>query len=433
MNHSNHFVVTSEILKNWRSSAPGWTTNISANVYFGNSNFVFPVPDSTIVDEDNDYSIAIEFKSTLENKRGALTALGQAIAYTHEYSLAYLVIPNKINGYDLEKFMCDLFTSREINKILPVGLIVYDVNTNTPSLKFEIETAIAPVTLSKFDGTYWATFRDSYPDSVWRILDIAYRKEEQANRKKLIWDEFYYKYLLPIDDKFWVDGGIGLDSWLTYPRTYLWDDSKLQIKGKTEIIKLIREVNDGTKTLTNAKSEIGKKFFAAQTGNVPYQQVQKNIFNFINNLHLLDDFFYLTDTGFELHRIGKLYGSTSQAFKNKLAKVVLIEGKHLDLIIEISSLQKKIIRDIRLGTLTVPPTSTERQIVREEIGKDFYNNGKLKSNPFRTTTGSRDFLSAELQLWGGLGLAELVSTSYYIDGVGFNFNWDKITDILIPR
>jgi hypothetical protein len=427
LDHSNHFVVTSEILKNWRSSAPGWATNISSNVYFGNSTFVFPVPDSTIVDEDNNYSIAIEFKSTLENKRGALTALGQAIAYTQDYSMAYLVIPNKINGYDLEKFMCDLFTSREINKKLPVGLIVYDVNTNTPSLKFEIETAISSVTLTKFNGTYWATFRDSYPDSVWRILDIAYLTEEQATRKKIIWDKFYYDYLLPIPKEFWLDSD--LDDWFGYPKTYLWDGSP-QIIGEITVKEKIEEVDNGTITLPTAKSIIGKRYFFDDSGDVPYHQVQKNIFNFIINLNLLDDFFYLTDTGFELHRIGKLYGSTSQVFLNKLAKVVLIEGKHLDLIIEISNLQKKIIRDIKSGSLTVPPSSSENKFVRKEIGNDFYNNGKLKTNP---STSSKPFLSPELQLWNGLGLVEKVSTSYYTAGTGFNFNWDKITDILIPR
>lgn len=430
MDHSNHFVVTSEVLKNWRSSAPGWNTNISTNVYFGNTNFVFPVPDSTIVDEDNNYSIAIEFKSTLENKRGALTALGQAIAYTQDYSMAYLVIPNKINGYDLEKFMCDLFTLREINKKLPVGLIVYDVNTNLPALKFEIETTIAPVTLSKFDGTYWATFRDSYPDSVWRILDIAYLTEEQADRKKSIWDKFYYDYLLPIPNEFWVESDLA--EWFSYSKTYLWDGSP-QIIGETSVKKLQKDVDDGTITLPTAKSTIGKRYFYDKSGDVPYNQLQKNIFNFINNLNLLDDFFYLTDTGLELHKIGKLYGSTSHVFKNKLAKVVLIEGKHLDLIIEISNLQKKIIRDIKSGTSTVPPSSTERQFVLNEIGNDFYNNGKLKTNPSRTTTGSRKFLTSEFQLWGSLGLIEKISTSYYVDGVGFNFNWDKITDILIQR
>lgn len=432
MDHSKHFEVTNEILKNWRNSTPGWTAKISPNVFFGKSNFVFPVPDSTIVDEDNNYSIAIEFKSTLENKRGALTALGQAIAYTQNYSMAYLVIPNKINGYDLENFICELFKSKKINKILPVGLIIYDITTNKPSLRFEIETTIESINISDFEGTYWATFRDSYPDSVWRILDIAYITEKQENRKKLIWDHFYYKYLLPIPLDFWTKGN--LDDWSNYSKTYTWDDSIPQIIGKTTVNNLKNKLNNGSITLANAKTILKNKYFGAKSGDVPYNQLQKNIFNFINNLNLLNDFFYLTDTGFDLHKVGKLYGSTSQIFKDSLARVVLIHGKHLDLILEISKLQKKIINCLKSGSLTVPSSINERKFVLQEIENDFYNNGKLKINSARITSGSRDFLSSEFQLWGGLGLVEKNSSrSYYTEGIGFNYNWDKITDILIPR
>jgi hypothetical protein len=55
MDHSNHYIVTYEILNKWRNSVVGWNKIISPNVYFGKTNNIFPIPDSTIIDEDNNY------------------------------------------------------------------------------------------------------------------------------------------------------------------------------------------------------------------------------------------------------------------------------------------------------------------------------------------------------------------------------------------
>ena len=57
--------------------------------------------------------------------------------------------------------------------------------------------------------------------------------------------------------------------------------------------------------------------------------------------------------------------------------------------------------------------------------------GKIKKNTSRTQTATREFLDSEQQLWGKLGILEKKGNSYFIVGKGYNFNWSRITSILI--
>lgn len=435
MNHSMQYTVITKILNNWKNSDPLWCQNVSAAVTLGKSNFVFPVPDATLIDQknNNNYNIALEFKSVLENKHGLLTALGQAIAYTKKYSISYIIIPEFINSTNVEDYMKELFLSTKLNTILPIGLISYNINTYEPRMVLDINTNIEPCkNINKFTGTYWATFRDSYPDSIWRLLDIAYSIESVTNRKQLIWDKFYNDYLLPIPTEFW-SSSTDLNEWNNYSRTYKWNSNEKQQIGKTLIRKLITKIDNSTITLEDAKKLLRERYFVNKTGDVPYNQLQKNIFNFINNLNLFDDFYQLTDSGFRIHKIGKLHGSTSRVFKQEFAKTLLRDGNHLDLIVEITNLQKEIVSQLeksnRVESISDVNYKTENL---DYIYKKFEEQGKIKINPARTTTSTREFLSSEFQLWGAL---ELLGTAqgqnYFKRGIGYNFNWDKITNLLL--
>ncbi len=57
--------------------------------------------------------------------------------------------------------------------------------------------------------------------------------------------------------------------------------------------------------------------------------------------------------------------------------------------------------------------------------------GKIKKNPNRTQTSTREFLDSEQQLWGKLGILNKKGRSYFVEGKGYDFNWSRITSLLL--
>lgn len=59
------------------------------------------------------------------------------------------------------------------------------------------------------------------------------------------------------------------------------------------------------------------------------------------------------------------------------------------------------------------------------------DDGLLRRLPSRRTTGSRRFFKAELTFWGiMLGIIRKRGRSYVVPGVGLDFDWPRILDLL---
>jgi hypothetical protein len=130
----------------------------------------------------------------------------------------------------------------------------------------------------------------------------------------------------------------------------------------------------------------------------------------------------LTALGFELLQIGKLYGPGSSRFLDRLAYLVLVNGRHLDLINTVEKFQKK-------GP--VPQTSKEYSIVLEDYLTKQGAIGKRK--PSAKKTGAKiSYLRDEPKLWNKLGLLAMKNgMSYFYPGEGFRFNWERISGLLL--
>jgi hypothetical protein len=129
----------------------------------------------------------------------------------------------------------------------------------------------------------------------------------------------------------------------------------------------------------------------------------------------------LTPSGFELLQIGKLYGANSSRFLDKLAYLVLVNGRHLDLINMIDKFQKQ-------GG--IPRKSSEHIL---NIEKHLTLQGSIgKRKPAAVTTGAKSsYLRDEPKLWNKLGLLEMKRKSiYFFPEEGFRFNWERISKIL---
>ena len=115
-------------------------------------------------------------------------------------------------------------------------------------------------------------------------------------------------------------------------------------------------------------------------------------------------------------------------FIDSLAKVILIEGKHLDLILEVDEIIKSYIE-----------TKSTKEEAIDNMYKIMDSQGKIKKNPNRKKdkeekskkVTKRKFLDSEQQLWGNLGILDMKGTSYFEEGKGYNFNWSRITSILV--
>ena len=128
----------------------------------------------------------------------------------------------------------------------------------------------------------------------------------------------------------------------------------------------------------------------------------------------------ITPLGYDLHKTGKLHGPVSKAFKDHLARVILVEGKHLDLIL-----------DIEKYTRNKPLRASLE--ARQRVYDKFEEKGLVKQNPNRSASGSRKNFSNEMQLWVHLGVLRKTGSSYFQPGKGFDFDWRAITRIIGAR
>ena len=103
----------------------------------------------------------------------------------------------------------------------------------------------------------------------------------------------------------------------------------------------------------------------------------------------------------------------SDRLNEELAKIVLVSGKHHNLILDLLDAQ-----------LAIPEDDDLRTII-EKCENYMDAKGFLPRNPNRKTTGDRQFLTAEKQLWGHLGLMKESKTTNLL-----SFNNEKIGKLI---
>lgn len=426
MNHSQSYIIIEKILNKWKRSCPNWNSVVSENIFLGKTPFLFPCPDYSIVDVQNNHSIAIEFKSIKEGKSGILKSLGQAICYLSTYSIVYLVLPNKIEHFDVKEYILKIFNTTKINEHHAIGLITYNPSTQSIDYLHEININLNlnQISTTTFNSSYWAKFRDSYPHTIWTLLDIANNNQTLLNRKIKIWTSFYNNFLLPINDSFWTNND-PLENWFEFSKSYNWDLNSKQIIGQKIVSNLIRDVSENNQSLLDAKNYLKNKYFLSENSDRPFNQLMKNNFNFMNHLNLFDDNYHLTEHGYLLHKIGKLYGWDSILFKKEFAKILLTKGNHLDLIIDINNIQID-----RISYYNMQNIKFSKDKLLLDIENTLSSQGKIKTNTSRVTTHSRKFLNSELQLWFKLGIIIKQNNSFFHPNLGLLFNWKEIVSFI---
>lgn len=394
--------VIETLLAKWKID--GDSQILSNGVFLTKSESNFPSPDGTFFDPSNNFSSALEFKPPTETKRGILTGLGQSIAYLDKHSLSYLAIPSRVEHFDMETYMDRIYEENIRNK-MPVALVVYDYQNPTNILIHKeptVEISVGQLTASEAQsGRYWAKWVDLPLHALWVLLDISYRMDDNGDRKRRIWNDFFLKYVYPE----------------RYREQFEEYESEIQLVNgekykpmKKKLAKWKKQIEDGILTREEALNELRVSTNIQGTGDITYWHYRKNFFPFIDHIGAWDEFGYLTEIGYELHKIGKIHGATSKTFYDYVAKILLVEGKHLDLILDIEKYTRnKGFEDRDTAIENVIEKLTEKGLISGHGAKKFTN---------------------EFQLWGQLGLVLKESGSYFVSNKGFNFNWEKITSLL---
>ena len=162
------------------------TSIFSTNVYTGSSR-TWPLPDFVIVDADRQASMAGEFKPPNQSKREYLTGLGQAFAYTRDFSYSMLVVPTVADdGYEIARHITSVLEQTELTNA-PVGLICYDPKAVSPTnTAFQVLRSLAPRVAppkGQVDRvtTLWAKWRDMSLQELGRFLELFYEEGRNSN------------------------------------------------------------------------------------------------------------------------------------------------------------------------------------------------------------------------------------------------------------
>ena len=117
-----------------------------------------------------------------------------------------------------------------------------------------------------------------------------------------------------------------------------------------------------------------------------------------------------------------MYGPDSKDFLNALTYLILVDGKHLELIKKVEDFQK--------GNV-VPNDSNAFLISLENYLQILGCIGPRK--PSAVKTGAKpSYVRDEPKLWNKLGLLEMKGkTQYFFPNEGYHFDWHVITEALI--
>lgn len=333
----------------------------------------WPRPDYVCVDEEQKCSYALEFKPPHQSKREYLTGLGQSLSYLQKHLYSGLIVPHVADdGFKIAEFIRDTLVAKEFENVA-ISLFSYNPADGDVSILRRITQKrnadnIKDVDLSKTE-TFWLWWRDCSQYELYDLLNLSFLHNE-------------------------ADGDIYTD--LIYPEFY-----ERLVTGKTLMWEGVpRQKTRSDKSYTSEK----------QNYKIPLSQLEL----WYNGR--------LTDLGIKMLEIGKKYGPSSDAFMSALGYLILVNGKHLDLIKMFEKYQaaNKIPDDAKKFLLGMENYLTAEGCI-----------GNRKPGEI-TTNAKATYIRDEPKLWNKLGIVEGYNKrQIFFPNEGYVFDWHKIADILI--
>lgn len=336
--------------------------------------FGWPRPDYVCYDQDLQQSIAFEFKPPNHSKREYLTGLGQTIAYLQKHHYSGLILPEKVEGYNIAQHVTDVL-SLDVFAKHHITVVGYNEQTlvSNPSSSITLFKAIEDERTGEIINTdvkqsYWCWWRDISHYETFTLLDLLDKNRDKPG-------DIYTNNVWPIFWQLLING-----------RTRTWEGNPRNKAGTSE--------NQEKQNYKISPRQLG--LFETSEGR-------------------------LTAEGYKLLSIGKIFGVESSMYFDYFTKMILIDGKHLNLIQDMEQFKKEASPESF--------TSTNQFTIDFEQFLD-ENNSIGPRKPGRTTTGMKiSYIRDELKLWRKLGLINGTG-SYVNNGKCFEFNWSRITEIL---
>lgn len=333
----------------------------------------WPRPDYVCFDEDLKGTYALEFKPPAQSKREYLTGLGQSLSYLQHHTYSGLIVPTEADdGFPIATFICTTLQSAEFQD---VGTSLYAYNPTDYSIELmrpikKLRT-ITPSgsTTTESVKTFWCWWRDMSHYELLSLLKLSFSFNDEQG-------DIYSKHIYP---KFY--------DMMVNKKTKQWDG-----------------------TPRNKKLSLASMRSEKQNYNIPL--VQLGLWTRGEGR--------LTDIGFTLLGIGSKYGANSKQFLDALTYLILVEGRHLELIHLVKKFQD-----------STPPTAMSKDYALQ-LEAFLTQSGCIgKRKPTAVKTGAKiSYMRDEMKLWNKLGLLEAENGSYYVQGVGYKFNWERITSVL---
>tara|TARA_B100002019_G_scaffold91144_1_gene78640 strand:+ start:164 stop:1705 length:1542 start_codon:yes stop_codon:yes gene_type:complete len=453
-------IASEAILQKWRSSDSHWENNfVSKEISFTGSSQIFPSPDNSFYDPINRTRLAMEFKPAMrETKRGLLTGLGQSIAYLSTSNpsgkfindASILVVPDEIDSFQIGDFLEKLFNKFILDK-LPIALVTFSPdNPANVNLRCNISSKLKPEFLKIFEEelskgrnkkeaeeiarisstskekegktTYWAYWREYYPDNAYRYLKTA---AENPDKKPQEIFKIYYKkyYCFPTKAKSSLELlSNGMKSW---DKDQIWLEStkkklnKLISERKIKKIDALNRIRFEAATNQKERSSFFAKIKNTDAGKKSktdsnYTGIRKNLDNSNSHLGLWDaNTFNLTNDGKSF--LKRIEEDNDQI--QEQAMLFICKGRWIELIKDIENFQKECPKKYL----------KDKKNFLKEAKNYFYDKGFISLNSKREKTASRKFLQSEITLLKRFGILKTFKNGKdFQENQGFNFDYDKI-------
>ena len=257
---------------------------------------------------------------------------------------------------------------------LPIGVMLYDNNGATVMLRnFNFSNTVAKNRTMKEQKSYWCWWRDGSHYEVATLLRLSQKYAEDDG-------DIYTKKVYPEFFDLLISGG-----------TKKWDGSP-------------------------RKKDFSESSFKAEKQNYKIPMCQLGLWDVETG--------HITKKGIALLEIADFYGDDSVEYFNALAKLILVDGRHLDLIKDLDEFQKK-------HPELIPEKSADFFALFDDYMMQKNSIGTRK--PSAVKTGAKKaYVRDEPKLWNKLGIIKMLSTlRYFRPFYGIDFDWDKINEIIL--
>lgn len=360
-------IATTKLIADIRSGRSEWlpANRLTTNSTYWQGVLDWPRPDNAFQDSSTGASLALEFKPPGHGKSEYVRGMGQALTYLDMFELSLLVVPFKANDdFQIADYLRRVLDGPYADN-LSVGIMAYGADPAVLEAVIPVRPrpGVAPP-LPTGRAVFWAYWRDLSQYDLFVLLS-------NMDKGQCVFNIAHEKY---------------------------W-----------------------TKTRTTGKAlnwEGGRRKKPALDKSHASERANDSLS--LRHLGLIDSSSQITADGYDLLRIGKVYGPESQAFLAKLAQRILLDGRHLELIFWVDDKQKQL----------APSEKEDHDAFRANLDRELEVAGIIPHLP--VASGKTTFLRDEPKLWNKLGLLMTSGPSkrkYFYRGEGYRFDWRKIVSV----